>query len=56
MKRVLAPVTSAALTTADHGPVIRTATFGSLARFMADNDFSDQIYRFTAKGAQPFRN
>ena len=54
LKRMFAPATSAALTTKDHGPQVRTATFGSIARFMASNDLSDQIYRFTEYGAQPF--
>ena len=53
-KRVFAPATSAALTTADHGTSIETATFGTIARFMAKHDLSDQIYRFTPKGAQAF--
>lgn len=53
-KRVFAPATSAALTTVDHGSSIETATFGSIARFMAKHDLSDHIYRFTPKGAQAF--
>ncbi|MEE4188762.1 MAG: DUF2145 domain-containing protein [Roseobacter sp.] len=54
LKRVLAPAKSAALTTSDHGSRIETATFGSIARFMASHDLSDQIYRFTPIGAQSF--
>ena len=53
-KRLLAPAKSAALTTSDHGSRIETATFSSIARFMAAYDLSDQIYRFTPKGAQSF--
>ena len=54
LKRMLAPAASAALTTSDHGADIETATFGSIARFMAQHDLSDQIYRFTPKGAKSF--
>ncbi|MEM9577527.1 MAG: DUF2145 domain-containing protein [Pseudomonadota bacterium] len=54
LKRMLAPAASAALTTADHDAGIKTATFGSIARFMAQHDLSDQIYRFTPKGAKAF--
>ncbi|MFK7762322.1 MAG: DUF2145 domain-containing protein [Roseobacter sp.] len=54
LKRLLAPAKSAALTTSDHGSNITTATFGSIARFMAGHDLSDQIYRFTPDGAAPF--
>ncbi len=53
-KRLLAPAKSAALSTSDHGAQITTATFGSIARFMAAHDLSDQIYRFTKTGAEPF--
>ncbi len=54
VKRLFAPAKSAALTTTDHGSRIETATFSSIARFMAGYDLSDQIYRFTPKGAQAF--
>jgi hypothetical protein len=54
LKRMLAPAASAALTTADHGAEIETATFSSLGRFMARHDLSNQIYRFTPKGARRF--
>lgn len=47
IKRLLAPVASQALTTADHGSNIATATFGSIARFMQDNDLETEIYRVT---------
>ena len=47
VKRLLAPVASQALTTADHGSKIATATFGSIARFMQDNDLETNIYRIT---------
>ena len=53
-KRLLAPVKSATLTTADHASDIGTATFGSIARFMVSHDLSEQVYRFTPKGAAPF--
>ncbi|MEO9652181.1 MAG: DUF2145 domain-containing protein [Roseobacter sp.] len=54
LKRLLAPAASGALTTADHKGKIATATFGSIARFMATHEISDQIYRFTATGPTPF--
>lgn len=54
LKRMLAPASSAALTTKDHGSKIETATFSSIARFMSGHDLSDQIYRFTENGAQRF--
>ncbi|WP_298974443.1 DUF2145 domain-containing protein [uncultured Roseobacter sp.] len=54
LKRLFAPAASAALTTADHGAQIGTATFGSIARFMAENDLSDQIYRYTPHQAERF--
>ncbi|PJI91511.1 hypothetical protein BC777_0339 [Yoonia maricola] len=47
MQRLLAPAASAALTTADHGSNVGTATFGSIARFMEANDLDDEIYRIT---------
>lgn len=47
MKRYLAPAISAALVTSDHGAEIRTATFGSIGRFMQRYDLSDDIYRIT---------
>lgn len=50
MKRLLAPATSPALTTADHGARVATATFGSIARFMRENDLDAHIYRHTARG------
>lgn len=54
LKRMLAPAASAALTTVDHESDIETATFGSIARFMAQHDLSDQIYRYTSNGATRF--
>lgn len=54
LKRLFAPAASGALTTADHGRSINTATFGSIARFMAAHDLSTQIYRYTPNGAEPF--
>ena len=47
LQRLLAPAASQALTTADHGSVVRTATFRSIARFMQSNDLSDLTYRMT---------
>ncbi|MCG3268199.1 DUF2145 domain-containing protein [Yoonia sp. I 8.24] len=47
LQRALATVASQALTTADHGPNVATATFGSIARFMEDNGLEDEVYRIT---------
>ena len=50
MKRLLAPAAAPALTTADHGSQVATATFGSIARFMRENNLDAHIYRHTAVG------
>lgn len=50
MKRLLAPAAAPALTTADHGAQVATATFGSLARFVRENKLDAHIYRQTATG------
>jgi hypothetical protein len=55
LKRLLAPAASQALTTADHGAEVRTATFGSIARFMQSNDLADEIYRITPDRLVRFR-
>jgi hypothetical protein len=47
LQRLLAPAASKALTTADHGAVVKTATFGSIRRFMEGNDLSELTYRIT---------
>lgn len=47
LKRMLAPVASKVLTTADHGGRVATATFGSIARFMNANDLASATYRIT---------
>ena len=47
LQRLLAPVASAALTTADHGADVEVATFGAIARFMESYDLDDEIYRIT---------
>jgi len=47
LQRLLAPAASQALTTADHGSSVGTATFGSIARFMEANTLHDEIYRIT---------
>ena len=47
LKRLLAPAASQALTTADHGANVGTATFGSIARFVQNNDLDDAVYRIT---------
>lgn len=46
-KRLLAPAASQALTTTDHGATVRTATFGSIGRFMRANDLADAVYHIT---------
>jgi hypothetical protein len=47
LQRILAPAASQALTTADHGSAVRTATFGAIARFMQSHDLDDVVYRVT---------
>ncbi|WP_294611608.1 DUF2145 domain-containing protein [Roseovarius sp.] len=47
LKRLLAPAASQALTTADHGSRVATATFGSIARFMTANKLARDVYRIT---------
>ena len=47
LRRALAPAASQALTTADHGATVSTATFGSIARFMNANDLTSLVYRIT---------
>lgn len=44
LKRSFAPLASKALTTEDHGPQIRTATFGSILRFMKQNKLVAKSY------------
>jgi hypothetical protein len=53
-KRLFAPAASQALTTADHGASVATATFGSIARFMADNGLAAKTYRLTPDKAYRF--
>jgi hypothetical protein len=47
LKRALASVASLALTTADHGATVSTATFKSIARFTDANGLASLIYRIT---------
>jgi hypothetical protein len=47
IKRLLAPLASGALTTADHDGPIAAATFGAIARFMRRHDLAREIYRIT---------
>ncbi len=47
LQRLFAPAASQALTTADHGAQVKTATFGSIARFMRANGLASQVYRVT---------
>lgn len=53
LKRYLAPALSGALVTTDHGTEIRTATFGSIGRFMQRYDLSDDIYRIAVDPERP---
>ncbi|PWJ12919.1 DUF2145 domain-containing protein [Jannaschia seohaensis] len=53
-KRLLAPLASGALTTADHRGEVATATFGSIARFMQAHDLEDGVWRLTPQGAARF--
>lgn len=52
LKRSLAPMASAALTTADHGETVATTTFGALARFMQTHDLAQTVYRITPDAAR----
>lgn len=54
LQRALGGTVSAALTTADHGAVVKTATFGSVARFMEKHRLTQRIYRMTPQGASRF--
>lgn len=47
LKRFLAPAASQALTTVDHADTVRTATFGSIGRFMRTNDLATAVYHIT---------
>ena len=46
-KRVWAPVLSQALTTWDYGEQIRTATFGSIVKFMKQHKLASKVMRIT---------
>ncbi|WP_296425945.1 DUF2145 domain-containing protein [Yoonia sp.] len=54
LKRSLATIASAALTTVDHGPVVATATFGTIARFMQASQLTAEVYRLTPERAVRF--
>ncbi len=47
LKRLLAPAVSQALTTTDHGSKVKTATFGSIGRFMRAHNLQSEMYRLT---------
>jgi hypothetical protein len=47
IKRLLAPLASGALTTADHDEPIASATFGAIARLVRGHDLAREIYRIT---------
>lgn len=54
VKRLLAPVTTKALTTADHGSSVSTATFSSIVRFMKTNNLAKKTYRITPQKVYRF--
>ena len=54
LQRLFAPAASQALTTADHGSSVGTATFGSIAAFMETHDLSDAVYRITPRAKVRF--
>lgn len=54
-KRFFAPAASSALTTRDHGPQVRTATFGTILDFMQDNGLDQEAFRFEPNNIQPLR-
>jgi len=54
LKRSLATISSAALTTQDHGSRVATTTFGTLARFMAEHGLSKSTVRLTPQGVRTF--
>ncbi|WP_341365773.1 DUF2145 domain-containing protein [Yoonia sp. BS5-3] len=47
LQRLFAPAASRALTTADHGAQVSTATFGAIRRFMQSHELTDLAYRIT---------
>ncbi len=54
MKRTFGPLASGALTTSDHGAKIKTATFGSISRFMKEFDLAEKVYRITPEASYRF--
>lgn len=54
MKRILAPVSTPALTTSDHGATVSTATFSSISRFMKANDLATSVYHMTPEKIYKF--
>lgn len=55
LQRALGPMASGALTTADHGATVATATFGSIARFMQTYKLTNTVYRITPENIYKFR-
>lgn len=53
-KRAWAPLLSQFLTTRDHGDQIKTATFGSFAKFMKQHKLAAQVLRVTPKRVSRF--
>lgn len=54
LKRAFAPLASQALTTRDHGDKVKTATFGSIVRFMRTNKLASRVYRITPDNVYRF--
>jgi hypothetical protein len=52
VKRLVAPAISGALSTSDHGAQVKTATFGSIGRFMERYDLAEDIYSLSARPAR----
>jgi hypothetical protein len=53
LKQVFGPMVDARVTTRDHKGRIETATFESLARFLDENDWADQVYTLDAADTGP---
>lgn len=54
LKRTLAAMASAAMNTDDHDATVATATFGSVARFLAHYQMVQDIYRITPANVSRF--
>ena len=52
-KRVLGPMFMDGVAMDDHGNQVRTATFGTISRFMTQHGLTTEIIRLTPSGTQP---